>query len=373
MKRKIVKAEKMIESRNKIAKIKEEIKFFSKDIEKLSLNRDKLIEGMIDEYSKLEDNDSIFELAKIYMNGFYSFKKNVRRGLKMIEDLTIKDHLDSICYLVDYYISKLKISSNNNSIKLTRIIELLRSGERLNSKKCIFHLANMFLVGNEITQKNIKNTISLLEKGVNLGCVNCMEMLGSIYMGCEKYDSETQIYVGLNVEKDVMRAVEIYKKGADLGSPICMNKLAYLYYTGEIGLQKDIEKTISFYKNAIRLNHYNSMIDLQRISITEGMIDLQIFSTIKLHDYYQSTKSCFASFEEKRKLWYLFRLIEWNESIHRFWNVIYREWVDNTILTLLLCSKYRINSKNDIIKSTFSKYVIMLCVKFYCHLEEIKT
>jgi TPR repeat protein len=78
--------------------------------------------------------------------------------------------------------------------------------------------------------KDITKAVYWYEQAANIGDVNSMFALGTLY------------YVGKNGEKNYLEAVKWYSLAAEKGNLQAMNTIGFIYYLGGYGIEKNREK-----------------------------------------------------------------------------------------------------------------------------------
>ena len=89
--------------------------------------------------------------------------------------------------------------------------------------EAIMHLATQYLYGRNGIVKNLKKAAKILKRAVELGNVEAMCRLGSMYEA------------GKGVKIDKKKALRLFRMGADRGDPISQNALANMIYDIETG------------------------------------------------------------------------------------------------------------------------------------------
>ena len=109
-----------------------------------------------------------------------------------------------------------------------------------NNEHCFFNLAVMYREG-EGVGKNIKKSLELFQKAIDLGSIKALTCIGSIYAEQHDYENAKKYYrqavdkddplacfvLGklYMIQKKYKEAIKIFIKGATLDEPKCMHKL----------------------------------------------------------------------------------------------------------------------------------------------------
>jgi uncharacterized protein len=74
------------------------------------------------------------------------------------------------------------------------------------------------------------------------------------------------------MRENFSKAVELYEEAIEKGSVVSIKNLAIMYEEG-IGVPKDEEKSIYFYKKGVQMNDPHSMHNLAKILMKQGKVD----------------------------------------------------------------------------------------------------
>jgi TPR repeat protein len=185
------------------------------------------------------------------------------------------------------------------------------------------------IVGNEKKAFDILNEILLEDQAEKEELGMIYYILGSIY-NCEEEGDDT-------FEKDIKKSIEFYQKSIQYNNFLSMFFLASIYENAEAySLQKDFDLiTFYYFKNYQLSNIYQDFALRRLISIIEN------------------------------------HKIEWKEEYHIYWKST--NDLNNQILVILLSSKFRKNSKYNIVSNILVKGITMKIIKFICHFNQIIT
>ena len=126
------------------------------------------------------------------------------------------------------------------------------------------------------------------------------------------------------------KAIDLYEKAASLGNCFAMKNLASIYEKGLKGVAIDFEKSAFHYFKLYKTNNENTA--------------LESFLNI-------------ISFEK----------VTWQPEYHHHWKSKSPQKLNQQIITLLLISRSKNNSKKKFVSSMFIKGISMKVIRFLCH------
>lgn len=153
--------------------------------------------------------------------------------------------LKTLRFHIDRY---LKYADNNN-IALEKAKEVIAIDKILQpvEKKIVYQKNTDYLKGlEEFKAKRYDEAIVYFKKATVNGNKLAEAMLGNTYVW----------------KKQPKEALEIYHNAVDKGNSYAMKNLANLYFYGEEGIEKDLDKGLYFYKKAAELGNIDVIDDL---------------------------------------------------------------------------------------------------------------
>jgi tetratricopeptide (TPR) repeat protein len=197
-------------------------------------------------------------------------------------------------------------------------------------------------------QQNYDKAIELYKLGIK--CYNTASMFALAYMYLR----------GLGIKKDYMKAIELYKETIKYNNPQGYYNMGYLYYEG-IYFKQDINEAINYFKKGIKYNHSKS---IHRLALIYEQDIKDINEACKYYSMYFSNNS--LSPDKLIRLINNNKSIIWKSYLHKYWHTD-KTLLDDTILLLLLISRYRRQSNIDKLQSVMIKGITMKVIKYVCH------
>ena len=297
---------------------------------------------------KLGNTSSMYNLALIYETGKEGVEKNIK---KSVELYMMASNLNDSGAM--YNLALIYETGNDEIEKDTKkTFELYSLSAKLKHPSSINNLALIYEHGKHGIEKNFEKALELYQEGVLMNHPSSIYNLALIYQ------------YGRNLPKDIKKAVELYQKAVKFNHPNSMFNLALIYENGTDEITKNNKYAAQLYQKASEHNHVSSTIKLSMIYEfgQEGIgkdIDLSVsllFKAITISKDTPKIKEKFLQVLHKNK-------VEWKEVYHVHWNG--EEGLNDQILTILLVSKFRRESKNKIVY-TFVKGLSMKFVKYLC-------
>jgi uncharacterized protein len=127
--------------------------------------------------------------------------------------------------------------------------EQLEQSAKAGDSRSIVGLALAKLDG-EGTDYNPAEAIALLETAVEAGDPDAKYRLAKVLEG------------GLGVAPDPVRALALYQDAAKAQIPAAINDMGYFYFAGELGLPKDRDKALEFFRTAADQGHTEAMFNM---------------------------------------------------------------------------------------------------------------
>lgn len=192
---------------------------------------------------------------------------------------------------------------------------------------------------------------------------------------------------GKGVQQSYEKAIEQYEKCLQEFDYIsALNNLAFLLEHGE-GTSINLHRAFELYQRASLQKHAISTKHLANFFLTGIVVEKDIETAAQLF--------FFASLQGEEESGTFFQsilsqgLVYWRREYHQFWNSsfiyqktqqcqgfyfsFYKQFsLNDQIVSLLLCSKYRKFSRRKIVKETLVKGIAMQIVQFLCHFRQKK-
>ena len=168
----------------------------------------------------------------------------------------------------------------------------------------------------------------------------------------------------LGVKSDMDLSIKYFKIGDELedsGSSFC---LGCIYERGYGKIKKNVPLALKYFEKSSSLGNLHAKNSLGKI-YEKGIEDHIQIDLNKSVSYYLSGISepnCLLSLESLLSSSFG---VDWDTSLHRYWPMN-REFVNSQILCLLIISKNRKKTQNYLVKG-----IVMNCIKFLCHSEQI--
>ena len=263
------------------------------------------------------DDGNLNDIETLYHAHYYYCINEFYKALLLIKKLLNNDNQE-IQYEAQYKYANMYLYGKGVNTNIDKAIEIVEDLFAKYPKKVISFLTICYgsLQKSEYQNYDWQKAFKLYWKGVELGCTDSINNLGTMYL------------TNPNI-KDYKMAFELFEKGKNKNDINCTRNLAVMYYNGWYCEQNhDIAiKYLAVYHDAKNLN-LNDMIDLHKKNIQ------------------------WAPYIHK---WYF-------DSELSFWKI---ENINKIIIILLFISKNRKQSKCDYI-NCFVKGIALIVVKNLC-------
>ena len=219
-------------------------------------------------------------------------------------------------------------------------------------------MGDIYFKGLEGTEKNINKAMEYIEKSAEMKNADAKNYYALI------------LFHGLEgIERNTEKAIKLLEESISLDNSNAMDNLALIYEEGRENVPKDIVKAVSLYTKAAALGHSDSIKSLANIYLkgkdsVEKDIDLSAFYFFLLFENNEDESSlkCFKNIAHSQK-------IQWFQKYHVYWNS--PSDLDKQIEIILLISKFKKQSNNQLIPKLFVKGIAMKIVEYLCHLRQI--
>ena len=216
----------------------------------------------------------------------------------------------------------------------------------------------------QIVKKNVRTAMGYYEKAIELNNPDSMFNLALIYHYGDEWEE--------GLEKNNRKAMKLYESSIDLKHSYAMNKLATVYQLAELGTTKDIKKAIELFERAVQMNNPTATYNLAEL-YSKGEKDEHITIEKDLdkaaYYYYKSSRmdvihrdGVLVNLIQRNKL-------NWREEYHVYWNASKK--INKQILMILLASKFRKQSNDQLVSSVLVKGIAMNIIKFLCHFKQV--
>lgn len=232
---------------------------------------------MLDDLVLTTDNSYVLsKYASLLFYGYEPYEEDKEKALAILEKVKDKNNPRYCDLMSDVYFSgteKINIDENKGidflvkafnggrrycayqlqeiyalgkgSIKkdIAKQIEWLKKGTESNQTHCMITMAQICLSEDSVYQdyRNPQRGLDLLKRAAKHGNGYAYYLLGNLYYGN---------YGDTYVQKDDKKAFEYWEKAVELREPDGGSNLAFAYMKG-IGCEKNVEKAIDIYKQAV--------------------------------------------------------------------------------------------------------------------------
>ena len=229
---------------------------------------------MLDDLVLTTDNSYVLSrYASLFFYGSEQYEEDREKALAILEK--VKDQNDPYyCSLMGdvYFTGTEKISIDEN-----KGIDFLEKAFNSGRSYCAYQLQNIYASGKGSIKKDIVKQIEWLKKGIDCNQTDCLQKMATICLsedsiyqdfrnpqrgldllkraakhgdGSAYYFLGNLYYKGEYVQKDDKKAFENWEKAVELRDPAGGSNLAFAYMSG-IGCEKNVEKAIDIYKQAV--------------------------------------------------------------------------------------------------------------------------
>ncbi|RIA84983.1 hypothetical protein C1645_879610 [Glomus cerebriforme] len=220
-----------------------------------NINKQKGFESYL-KAAELENVIAQFELTYMYVYGL-GIDKNYDKAFKLSKMLAEKDYLAGINLLGFCYYKGI-----GTNVYKQEAFELYKKAANLGNLRAQFNLALMYKDG-ECTEIDYFKTFELSKNSAE-GEYSCgMNLLAYCYFNG----------IGTNINKQ--KAFELYQKTAYLGNKSAQYNLALMYENGceIIGIEKNINQAIYWYKKSAKQESKIGILDIDSLSIISAYFD----------------------------------------------------------------------------------------------------
>ena len=229
---------------------------------------------MLDDMVVTTDNSYVLSrYATLFFYGYDPYEEDREKALAILEKVKDKNNPYYCSIMSDvYFTGTEKISIDEN-----KGIDFLVKGFNGGRRYCAYWLQNIYAFSEGSIKKNIVKQMEWLKKGIESNQTDCMVTMAKIYLsedslyqdyrnpqksidllkraakhgdGEAYYFLGNLYYKGEYVQKDDKKAFENWGKAVELRNPHGGSNLAFAYING-IGCEKDVEKAIDIYKQAV--------------------------------------------------------------------------------------------------------------------------
>lgn len=178
-------------------------------------------------------------MGDIYFTGTEKISIDENKGIEFF----VKSFNGGRPYAANYLQNIYAFGKGSIKKDITKQIEWLKKGIESNETDCMITMAQICLSEDSTYQdyKNPQRGLDLLKRAAKHGNGNAYFLLGNLYYG--NYDNTC-------VQKDDKKAFEYWEKAVELREPEGGSNLAFAYMSG-IGCEKNVEKAIDTYKQAV--------------------------------------------------------------------------------------------------------------------------
>lgn len=163
-------------------------------------------------------------LVWIYGNGYDKIKKDKAKCIEWLNHGIDSNVPDCMVDMAMICLSKDSIYQDYRNPH--KGVELLKKASLRGNGNAYYNLGNLYYAGEDLPKDDSK-AFANWEKSSNLKNPDGASNLAYAYLE------------GVGCEKDVEKGIDIYKQAVDYGSGFSANKLFYCYWTGQWGVQKD--------------------------------------------------------------------------------------------------------------------------------------
>lgn len=201
----------------------------------------------VEKYKALERLDFPLAMARLGMYYVYGYgvRKNIRRGIKILQRGVDMGIIDCI-----YMLAEMKVGKDIVSKDVEGARQMYRQCIADGYSVALDSLAATYYFdyehGTTSTGDTLREGIRLLNDGVRKGDARCMSSLAFAY------NQETE---NMGLKYDPAASLRWYRKAAERGDRNAMVRLGDMYYYGNNGLSEDNAEAWRWYKKAAALNY----------------------------------------------------------------------------------------------------------------------
>ena len=196
--------------------------------------------NILDELMLSTDNSYVLSrYASLLFYGFEPYEEDKEKAMSILEKVKDKNNPLYCDIMGDVYFS----GTEGISIDEHKGIDFLEKAFNGGRRYCAYELQNIYELGRGSIKKDIIKQIEWLMRGVDCNQTDCLVEMALI---CMSEDSTYQEY------RNPQRGIELLKCAAKHGSGVAYCALGNLYFRGEY-IQKDDKKAFDYWEKAVEL------------------------------------------------------------------------------------------------------------------------
>eukprot|EP00054_Salpingoeca_dolichothecata_P009703 m.54643 g.54643 ORF g.54643 m.54643 type:complete len:442 (+) comp18536_c0_seq2:97-1422(+) len=283
-------------------------------VSKVGLNVKKISpEQVSDLINKVEDDDveAKARLGVILIEGHETLPKDPQRGLKLLEEAAEEKQPFALRNLGELLLFGLEDLVEQNQV---RAAELFIAGATLKDPGCAGALGRCLAYGWGV-QQNDEQAVQLLTYSITKGDDQGLECLAELHLGGRGVERDESaafrlfkiaaekgrpygsiryadcLIRGIGCEQDVEKAVELYEKLSET-NPDALNNLAVCHLSG-FGVEKDLEKALSLLELAAKKGSPGAQTNLANLLFSgEEGVEQNVDRAVSL--YFKAAEAYFA-------------------------------------------------------------------------------